>query len=262
MARNFDKELAKYRSNSGSSRSNQRSTSESNSSSRSTHSHSHHRKKSPQQGFSNEAKRNRMYKLLCDVDIQIKKGFKWDEEGLWSFTNYDIAVRMARMLLEVPGLSQDSCITDCMSSIGGNTIPFAQTFKTVNAIELNSVRFELLKHNLELCGIKNVQVVNGYFQQFLSSVKQDVIYLDPPWGTDYKKFETLRLSISDEDGVKVPLEDVICSMRTVSPVVMVKLPRNYDMSHFVEQTSDSFTVVKEEDYNPPNSMKIVVLMVV
>lgn len=216
-------------------------------------------------GFSDEAKRNRMYKLLSNVDIQIKKNFKWDEEGLWSFTNYDIGLRMASMLLEVPGVTLESCITDCMSSIGGNTIPFAQTFKSVNAIELNPTRFTILEHNLSLFKLDNVTMFNGHFQTFLTSLPptiQNIIYLDPPWGSDYKKHESLRLTIGNEDGSRDPLEDIICAMRTKASVVMVKLPRNYDMSHFQDQTCDSFKIVKEENYNPPNSMKIVILVVV
>lgn len=202
--------------------------------------------------FSYQSKCSRMHKLLCDTNVEIKDRVRWDDEALWSFTPLDVGDDLCDELLKIEGITPNSVITDCMSSVGGNTIAFARRFKHVNAVELDIHRAGMLKHNLKLFDISNVTVHSGDYQDHMYNLTQDILYFDPPWGgNDYKDFAmgTLRINISG-----VTIEDLICRMHTRARVCMVKLPLNYDFEYFEKAILDVGTIVNTLCYPKPNSM--------
>lgn len=124
---------------------------------------------------------------------------------MFSITDCRSAEKMSKILLNLPGISKESTITDMTSCVGGNVISFSRFFKEVNAIEIDPLRFSFLKHNTEeVVGAKNVNFINGNAVELLLgntsetneagasggggvSLKQDILFMDPPWGgLDYK----------------------------------------------------------------------------
>jgi 16S rRNA G966 N2-methylase RsmD len=104
---------------------------------------------------------------------------------------------MSKVLLALPGISEASTITDMTSCVGGNVISFSRFFKKVNAIEIDPLRFDMLKHNTEtVVGATNVNFINGNAVELLlgqddgtapQQFQQDILFMDPPWGgVDYK----------------------------------------------------------------------------
>ena len=81
-------------------------------------------------------------------------------------------------------------ITDATACVGGNTVSFAKHFKTVQAIELDESRYHQLKHNLDLITtayggnyfLGEVRLYHGDCLSLCSQLKQDVVFVDPPWG--------------------------------------------------------------------------------
>jgi 16S rRNA G966 N2-methylase RsmD len=128
-------------------------------------------------------------------------------------------------------------ITDATAGVGGNTISFGMSFKSVNAIEIDKKRTDYLVNNLDIYNLKNVNVINGDCTQLIIILdNHDVIFVDPPWGgKNYKKHDYLRLHLSD-----MPIE-MICnglldeevSLRPPS-IVVFKLPSNYDIKFFYD----------------------------
>jgi len=93
-------------------------------------------------------------------------------------------------------INTDITITDAMACIGGDTLSFSKTFSKVNAIEFDKLRFEYLKHNMKIFNRTNITFYNEDYFELVKKLKQDVIYLDPPWGgVDYKNSVKLKIVI-------------------------------------------------------------------
>jgi len=93
-------------------------------------------------------------------------------------------------------------ITDGTSGNGADVITFAKYFKKVNAVELDDCHCDVIKNNIEVYGLTHkVKFIcpNDYVKQAFK-LKQDIIFLDPPWtGPGYKSIDKLRLYLGDQD---------------------------------------------------------------
>lgn len=122
--------------------------------------------------------------------------------------------------------TKDYTITDMTGCIGSDTIRFAQYFGKVNSIELSLDRYDMLVNNIAAYPIK-VNTYNDDSAQLIKTLKQDIIYMDPPWGgADYKKHKTLRLTLG-----AYPIERVVNDAFDTGKIFMfiLKLPKNYDI---------------------------------
>jgi hypothetical protein len=124
--------------------------------------------------------------------------------------------------------TSDLVITDAMACIGGDTLTFSKTFTKVNACELDAVRFEYLKHNMEIFECKNITFLNNNYLDIFDKITQDVIYIDPPWGgPEYKKKDKVRIKFGEiklEDICDKIVENKLCKL------LVLKLPYNYDLT--------------------------------
>ena len=73
-------------------------------------------------------------------------------------------------------------LQDGMACVGGNTISFAKKFSSVISNELDSGRYEILKHNtVEVAGCKGVEFRNDSILELVKREKFDILFLDPEW---------------------------------------------------------------------------------
>jgi 16S rRNA G966 N2-methylase RsmD len=118
-------------------------------------------------------------------------------------------------------------ITDGFACIGGDTLGFSQIFKNVNSNELDEKRFDYLKHNMDIFKRSNITFYNRDYFELVKELKQDVIYLDPPWGgIDYKNVEKMKIVIGEkklEDLCRIIINEKLCKL------LILKLPFNYDL---------------------------------
>lgn len=129
----------------------------------------------------------------------------------------------------------DATVTDGTGGVGGNTLSLAKRFKKVYSIEMNKLRSEYLENNVKVYGYNNVVVINGDTTKVVFTLPdQDVIIIDPPWGgADYKKYDRLKLTMSD-----IPIETLCLNLfnpsmaKGVPKIVAFKLPKNYDVKYF------------------------------
>lgn len=114
-------------------------------------------------------------------------------------------------------------ITDATAGIGGNTFSFFHLFEYVNAVEVHRGTFEMLETNLKECGCKNVTLINDDYVKIMNNLKQQVVFIDPPWGgREYKKYKNLTLTLSS-----VHVEDICSKLLSSKNIVVLKLPLNY-----------------------------------
>jgi len=150
-----------------------------------------------------------------------------DDVGKYSITLPDKTKIITNLISKYLN-SKDIIVTDAMACIGGDTLSFAKEFKSVNAIELDKTRFEYLKHNMSLFNCSNIVFYNDDYLKLINTIKQDVIYIDPPWGgPDYKTKKNIKIKIGDKK-----LEEICDEIieKKLCKLLVLKLPYNYDLA--------------------------------
>ena len=133
-------------------------------------------------------------------------------------------------------------ITDATAGIGGNTISFCKFFKNVYGIEINDTRFNFLKNNLKIYELNNANLINDNMLNVIDKLKQDVIFVDPPWGgKDYIKHKSLDLFIDNKEIsliMKNALDKGFCKL------AVLKLPFNYNLNNIEMFDSKKYNFTK------------------
>ena len=130
-------------------------------------------------------------------------------------------------------LPKDVTITDGCACVGGNVLAFSDIFKTVNAVEIDPTRCNMLKHNLEaVCKRTNVAFYNEDYSKSYTSYVQDIVYLDPPWGG------TLYTSVDKDEKLFLggkSLIDYFCSLERFCSICTARVPSHYDVTNFANE---------------------------
>ena len=120
-------------------------------------------------------------------------------------------------------ISQREIITDATGCIGGNSIFFAKDFKSVNSVEKDQDVFNVLKKNTNFSNCKHY---NCSYLHIMHTLRQDLVFLDPPWGgTDYKKTDSIDLFLDDLNVI-----DIINSLYHNARYIAMKIPNNYNLN--------------------------------
>lgn len=114
---------------------------------------------------------NHRYALFSKFD----QGIKTDAVGLYSVTPEKTAKEIASRV-------NADTIVDAFCGIGGSVIAFAAVAKKVYAIDQDSNRLALARHNAQIYNRNNVEFIQGDFLQLAAQQKADAVFLDPPWG--------------------------------------------------------------------------------
>lgn len=154
-------------------------------------------------------------------------------------------------------------IADITAGVGGDSINFCNNFKYVISIELDIMRYNCLKHNINVYGFTNSTILNGNSIELITNIPFfDIIYIDPPWGgRDYKNKEKLTLKIgcyylehfilkcfnlnkvinffekkneyyNTSENVFDNTSDIVCNdncYQCIPKIIVMKLPKNYDL---------------------------------
>lgn len=70
---------------------------------------------------------------------------------------------------------------DLTCGLGVDTLALSESFERVIAVEIDPLRAEIARHNFELLGRHNIEVVTTSAEEFMSSTTEtaDLIYIDP-----------------------------------------------------------------------------------
>lgn len=130
-------------------------------------------------------------------------------------------------------------ITEMTAGVGGNVLNFAKYFKYVNAIEIDTKRYNCLDKNIKLYDFNNVNCYNDDSYKLLvknDDIVQDIIFFDPPWGgKDYKLHTNLRLNFMERS-----IEEVCKDLfrKESNKMIAMKLPNNYDFNFMMEELKE------------------------
>ena len=164
-----------------------------------------------------------------------KLTFQTDETGLFSLTAARISNQLVKQIISLFPPNYKISITDATASVGGNSIPFiiSPSFINVNAVELNKERYRMLENNILIKPPPkvNYKLFNCSYLEIKNYIKEDIIFIDPPWGgPDYYKNLKIKLFLDEYH-----LSDIINSLfisKIQLQYIIIKTPRNFDIHDF------------------------------
>jgi len=169
----------------------------------------------------------------------ILKNFKLNEEGSFSITRPHESNQIIYFMENF--INHEICnmiITDAMACMGGDLIKFSRYFRIVNGIEIDLNNFKLLVENCKIFNCQNINLFHQDYIEIYDKLKQDIIYLDPPWtGPGYKNKEIVVLKIGN-----LELWQLInlIKEKNLAKYVFIKAPSNvcldkleYDSIHII-----------------------------
>ncbi|POM65186.1 S-adenosyl-L-methionine-dependent methyltransferase [Phytophthora palmivora] len=115
-------------------------------------------------------------------------------------------------------------VTDGTACVGGNVLSFCDFFTHVNAIENDSTRVQMLRHNLQILHKTNAKCIHANYLDVMLELQQDVVFLDPPWGgPEYKDLDKVDLFLGG-----LPLHEVCTRLQGSAKCIVLKVPSNFD----------------------------------
>lgn len=126
-------------------------------------------------------------------------------------------------------------IVDATAHVGCDTLNLERMYPRAEiiAIEEDPCTFKCLVQNLASCQSR-VTAVNADCTQYLrkNDIPKDItlVYFDPPWGgSDYFHQKSLDLFLGGK-----PISDIVRhTLEKVAPLVVLKVPTNFNMSGFL-----------------------------
>ena len=154
------------------------------------------------------------------LDRGLRENFALDSTAAYSAMDEHTTALLASFLAVFYADLATISITDACACTGACAVVLARHFRAVDAVELDAGRCDALRKNVVLCGT-DVVVHHGDYNALWDTLRQDVVFLDVPWGgPDYVEAEE---SACDALG-DVPLVDVVLRLRRRASVVALRLP--------------------------------------
>jgi predicted RNA methylase len=170
-----------------------------------------------------EDKRDFLFRF---IPIEKRKLLRFDDEAFYSVTDQYTADKISRELKKQCPDAQ--LITDGTACVGGNSFSFSKHFPFVQAIELDKIRFDYLKANLQTLETINVACYWGDCLDVVPYLKQDLVFLDPPWGgPSYKDKKSIDLYLSG-----VELSEICKIVKPYCSYLALKVPQNFALERF------------------------------
>lgn len=201
-----------------------------------------------------KASLQKYYHQRYDYFSLYDSGIKIDEEGWYSVTPEIIANHIAleahKIALTNNPESGFTCIVDAFCGVGGNTIQFAKYFDKVIAIDLDSGRLEMARHNATIYGVVDkIQFILGDVFEVLNILKKeinpDLVFMSPPWGGPTYINQSIfcpRDHLLDSRG-----QELFDLGRNLSKNLILFLPRQSNIFTFAQFLRDEKGKVCKED---------------
>ena len=176
-----------------------------------------------------------------DLPHHIRKQLLLDDVANFSVTDLRTANRISEYLCSVT--SRNSIVTDGTACIGGNVFSFSKYFRTVQAVEIDNGRYNMLRHNIKVLGLENVVCYCQDFSELLFELKQDVVFLDPPWGgVNYRSSDKLSLTLGGME-----LWEICEKLKAAGTnVIAFKLPCNFNTDSLLPHIISANVTIRED----------------
>jgi 16S rRNA G966 N2-methylase RsmD len=173
--------------------------------------------------------------------------YRFSDVSLFSTTPHDQSAYTVELISQFVDKNTKS-ILDSSACIGGNTIQFSSFFKDIYAVELYSKHVELLKHNLSLKNINNVNVIKDNILNV--DINTDIIFYDPPWENFENEDYYYQLG-----GTKVFLKSLIEKNRD-KEMIVIKVENKYNEIFRIQKKTYTYYI---NDNNNIPIYKLIIL---
>lgn len=160
-----------------------------------------------------------------------RRGARLDAEGRVSLTPEALALALGReavAALRPGGVAGGGkppapiLVLDAGCGAGGNTIGFARAGCRVNAVERDAGRLADARHNAALYGVADrCRVAQGDAVEAVRRGRADLLFVDPPWGTEWDRARTGLDALA-------PLAEVLAARGDRYAATWLKLPPSFD----------------------------------
>ena len=155
------------------------------------------------------------------LDRGLRETFALDDTAAYSAMDEHTTALLASFLAVVYGDLAKISITDACACTGACAVVLARHFRSVDAVEIDAGRCAALRKNVLLCGADAVSVHQGDYNALYDTLRQDVVFLDVPWGgTSYVEADGAACDVLGD----VPLVDVVLRLRRRASAVALRLP--------------------------------------
>ena len=140
-------------------------------------------------------------------------------------------------------------ITDATANIGGNAISFHLNGMVVNAVEIDPLTCEFLKCNIGVYHGNSDRVYCSDYLLIYKKLKQDVVFLDGPWGgPSYKKENVVDLYLGETNIIDICIELMTLELASL---IVLKVPFNYNLSDLTSKMPNK-NILTQKIYRYPN----------
>lgn len=155
-----------------------------------------------------------------------RPGARVDEEGRWSLTPEALALALGRR-------AAGRRVVDATCGVGGNAIGFARAGCEVLAIDVDPGRVAMARHNARLYGVEDrIAFQVGPAEEALAGRSGDLLFLDPPWGTDWDRGRTTAADL--------PLWGALAPHRARFAETWCKVPPSFDPATVPGATAEAW----------------------
>lgn len=174
-------------------------------------------------------KKDRIFPTVKGVD---KSKLLITNVGMYSVSKVQGSEKLIHLIKKYFDNDTDITVTDATGNVGSDTINLALHFKNVNSIEMSIDQYPVLKHNIDTYKLKNINAIHGDSLLVLPTLKQDIIYIDAPWGgVDYKNAATMNLYLGNKE-----LAQIYSEYNQYCKMMIFKVPKNYDFNNFIQES--------------------------
>jgi len=184
---------------------------------------------------------------------------RFTDVSLYSTTPADQAEYITDLLLSYYNINilKTKILTDIGACIGGNTCAFAKRVKHVNAVEISKLHSDILSNNANILEIKNIEIFNNNYSNIKHLIKQNILFLDPPWGgVNYNKCDKIHVAYQGFDICTI-INDLLYGLE----IALIKLPNNVEKKLIDELKNTNFRSCEEVLINDLNEKPIYKIMI-
>lgn len=151
--------------------------------------------------------------------------------GIYSIATPTISNTICKYILKYTKTKKVT-ITDALGNVGGMTLMLSHFFDKINVCEIIPLHCKILENNLKVYNLLHkVNIICGDYYDHMLKLRQDVIFLDPPWGGyNYKNTSELSLCINNID-----ISYIINKLLIHAKYIFLLVPSNFNFDHFFKK---------------------------
>jgi len=170
-------------------------------------------------------KRKQKRKIYSNIKKSDLDKLIFTEESLYSVSKIKGSNFLINVIKRYFNETKKIILTDATANVGSDSINLSYYLKKVNAIELDDINYKALVNNINVLKVRNIETFNSDSNKIISKLKQDIIYVDAPWGgRDYKTKKKLDLFLGDTN-----ISTFYFNNQDFAKLFIFKVPYNYNL---------------------------------